>query len=118
MKLLIEIGIEEIPHWMIPAALTQLAAFDLLGAEVHVDATPRRLVLQGSGLPEKTPNTEEVLLGPAPPTGFSGGPPMDKASEGWIKKNKLHIDQVYIIETEKGRRWGATKRLEGRRAID
>ena len=42
MNFLLEIGTEEIPHWMIPAALKQLAAFDLLGAEAQrrCDAAP------------------------------------------------------------------------------
>ncbi len=46
MNFLLEIGTEEIPHWMIPGALKQLAALDLLGAAPLVDATPRRLVVQ------------------------------------------------------------------------
>ncbi len=32
MNFLLEIGTEEIPHWMIPGALIQLAAMDLFGA--------------------------------------------------------------------------------------
>jgi glycyl-tRNA synthetase beta subunit len=42
---LLEIGSEEIPHWMIPSAMKQLAEkLDLFGAIPTVDATPRRLV--------------------------------------------------------------------------
>ena len=33
MNFLLEIGTEEIPHWMIPGALKQLATLDLLGAD-------------------------------------------------------------------------------------
>jgi glycyl-tRNA synthetase beta subunit len=43
---LLEIGTEEIPHWMIPAALRQVAAMNLFGAAIEVDATPRRLVVR------------------------------------------------------------------------
>ena len=32
MNLLLEIGTEEIPHWMIPGALAQLEKLDLFGA--------------------------------------------------------------------------------------
>jgi glycyl-tRNA synthetase beta subunit len=54
MNFLLEIGTEEIPHWMIPGALKQLASLDLFGVEPRVDATPRRLVVQASGLPDRT----------------------------------------------------------------
>ena len=71
---LLEIGTEEIPHWMIPGALAQLAKLDLLGATPNVDATPRRLVVQASGLPERTPDSEQVVKGPPITAG-------DKAAE-------------------------------------
>ncbi len=54
MNFLLEIGTEEIPHWMIPGALKQLAAMNLFGASLPVDATPRRLVVRADGLPERT----------------------------------------------------------------
>ena len=47
---LLEIGTEEIPHWMVPGALEQLAKLDLFGATVHVDATSRRLTVWASGV--------------------------------------------------------------------
>ena len=36
MNFLLEIGSEEIPHWMIPGALIQLAAMELFGATAEV----------------------------------------------------------------------------------
>ena len=39
LDFLLEIGTEEIPHWMIPGALAQLAKLDLLGATPSVEAT-------------------------------------------------------------------------------
>src|SRR5271169_3811248 len=77
--LLLEIGTEEIPHWMIPGALAQLQKLDLLGATPRVDATPRRLVVQASGVPERTPDREEILKGPPVASG-------DKAAAGFAKK--------------------------------
>src|ERR1700692_1611117 len=56
LDFLLEIGTEEIPHWMIPGAIEQLAKIDLLEASPRVDATPRRLVVQASGVPEKQPD--------------------------------------------------------------
>jgi glycyl-tRNA synthetase beta chain len=75
----LEIGTEEIPHWMIPGALEQLAKLDLLGPAPRVDATPRRLAVRASGLPERTPDREQVVKGPPLTAG-------DKAAEGFAKK--------------------------------
>src|SRR6266849_5206885 len=64
---------------MIPGALEQLAKLDLLGATLRVDATPRRLVVRASGLPEYTPDREQVVKGPPLTAG-------DKAAEGFARK--------------------------------
>jgi glycyl-tRNA synthetase beta chain len=79
LPFLLEIGTEEIPHSMIPSALEQLSKFDLLGATPQVDATPRRLVVRAAGLPELTPDREQIVKGPPLAAG-------DKAAEGFAKK--------------------------------
>lgn len=79
LDFLLEIGTEEIPHWMIPGALAQLTKVDLLGATPRVDATPRRLVVRAEGLPERTPDSEQIVKGPPITAG-------DKAAEGFAKK--------------------------------
>ena len=79
LDFLLEIGTEEIPHWMIPGALAQLSKLDLLGAAPSVDATPRRLVVRAEGLPERTPDAEQIVKGPPITAG-------DKAAEGFAKK--------------------------------
>ncbi len=79
LEFLLEIGTEEIPHWMIPSALAQLAKLDLFGGEVTVDATPRRLVVRATGIPERTPDREQVVKGPPITAG-------DKAAEGFARK--------------------------------
>ena len=69
LPLLFEIGTEEIPDWMIPKALENLRMlFEKLEVPhdtVTLDATPRRLVLRAEGLPEKQPDREEKVQGPA-----------------------------------------------------
>jgi glycyl-tRNA synthetase beta chain len=62
MNLLLEIGCEEIPDWMIPAALDYLKSH-FPGAQA--DATPRRLALRVTGLPEREADREELVQGPA-----------------------------------------------------
>jgi glycyl-tRNA synthetase beta chain len=69
LAFLLEIGTEEIPDWMIPPALENLRALftEAAGGEfaAAVDATPRRLVLRATGLPEKQADVAKKVAGPA-----------------------------------------------------
>jgi len=69
LPFLLEIGTEEIPDWMIPPALENLRALftEAAGGEFGavVDATPRRLVLRATGLPEKQADIAKKVAGPA-----------------------------------------------------
>lgn len=69
LPFLLEIGAEEIPDWMIPGALESMgslfAGLNIPAENVKLDATPRRLVLRAEGLPEKLPDAEERMMGPA-----------------------------------------------------
>lgn len=90
MNFLLEIGTEEIPHWMIPGALAQLAKLDLFGATPRVDATPRRLVVRAEGLPERTPDQVQVVKGPP----ISAG---EKAAAGFAKKQGVELPAMEKI---------------------
>ena len=79
LPFLLEIGTEEIPDWMIPAALASLRVLfeklDIAHDSVTMDATPRRLVLRAEGLPARQADSEERVLGPAksaPPKAVAG----------------------------------------------
>ncbi len=87
MNFLLEIGTEEIPHWMIPGALSQLAKLDLFGATPKVDATPRRLVVRAEGLPDRTPDQEQLVKGPP----ISAG---EKAALGFAKKQGVDFSAM------------------------
>ena len=69
LPFLLEIGTEEIPDWMIPNALENLRLLfeklEIPHDTVTLDATPRRLVLRAEGLPERQPDREERIQGPA-----------------------------------------------------
>ncbi|MEI9812256.1 MAG: glycine--tRNA ligase subunit beta [Acidobacteriota bacterium] len=87
LDLLLEIGTEEIPHWMVPGALEQISKWDLFGAKLTVDATARRLTVRASGLPERTPDSEQVVKGPPLTSG-------DKAAEGFAKKQGADVSAL------------------------
>ena len=107
LDFLLEIGTEEIPHWMIPGALAQLAKLDLLGATPRVDATPRRLVVRAEGLPERTPDSEVTVKGPPITAG-------DKAAEGFAKKQGADA----LALRKAGNYYELVKSIPGRAARD
>jgi glycyl-tRNA synthetase beta chain len=107
MNFLLEIGTEEIPHWMIPGALKQLAAMNLFGAAVQVDATPRRLVVRASGVPERTPDEEQIIKGPP----ISAG---DKAAGGFARKQGVDLSAM----TKVGDYYELRKLVPGRAVRD
>jgi glycyl-tRNA synthetase beta chain len=72
MNLLLEIGSEEIPDWMIPSALEYLGSHF---PHSTTDATSRRLTLRVANLPEREPDRDELVQGPslsAPPQAIQG----------------------------------------------
>jgi glycyl-tRNA synthetase beta chain len=107
MNFLLEIGTEEVPHWMIPSALDQLAKFEVLGEPLLVDATPRRLVLKATDVPERTPDEQQIVKGPP----ISAG---DKAAAGFAKKQGVELSAMQKV----GDYYELVKHVPGRRAID
>ncbi|MEO8052292.1 MAG: glycine--tRNA ligase subunit beta [Acidobacteriota bacterium] len=107
MNFLLEIGTEEIPHWMIPGALIQLAAMDLFGAIPEVDATPRRLVVRATNVVPKTPNQELTVTGPP----ISAG---EKAAAGFARRQQ--VDPSSLVQI--GDYYGLHKKTPGRDVRD
>src|SRR5579871_4810350 len=107
LDFLLEIGTEEIPHWMIPGALKQLEVLDLLGAKPRVDATPRRLVVMASAVPERTPDQEQILKGPP----LSAG---DRAAAGFAKKQGVELSAL----VKSGEYYELRKTVAGRSAVE
>jgi glycyl-tRNA synthetase beta chain len=107
LDFLLEIGSEEIPHWMIPSALKQLAQMNLFGATPQVDATPRRLVVRATGLPDRTPDEEQIIKGPP----ISAG---DKAVAGFAKKQGVDLAAM----TKAGDYYELRKLVPGRSTLE
>ncbi len=111
LPLLLEIGTEEIPDWMIPTALENLRlSFEKLAIpheSVRLDATPRRLVLRVEGLPLKQEDSEERVLGPA-----KSAPP--KAVEGFARKQGIQPEDMTVESTGKGEYYVYLKKVPGR----
>jgi glycyl-tRNA synthetase beta chain len=101
---LLEIGVEEIPDWMIEPALADLrakfqSAFGAFGGtSIRMEATPRRLVLIARDLIEQAPDVENVVQGPY----LSAGP---GAANGFAKKNGTTVDKLATTTDAKGERY-------------
>ena len=80
---------------------------DLLGATPSVDATPRRLVVRAQGLPERTPDSEQIVKGPPITAG-------DKAAEGFAKKQGADASAL----RKAGNYYELVKKVSGRAALD
>jgi glycyl-tRNA synthetase beta chain len=115
LPFLLEIGSEEIPDWMIPGALESLRLnFEKLAIpheSVTMDATPRRLVLRADGLPERQPDSEERVLGPA-----KSAPA--QAVAGFARKHGVGVEQLATEATPKGEYYSLARKVKGRAIKD
>jgi len=119
MNLLLEIGCEEIPDWILAGALEYLdgAIGDLIKqrqlgeAALRTDATPRRLVVRGEGLLEREPDTEERVWGPA-----KSAP--QAAVAGFAKKQGLTADQLEVVSDGKTEKYSFIRKTQGKAAVE
>ncbi|MHC4389851.1 MAG: glycine--tRNA ligase subunit beta [Planctomycetota bacterium] len=123
--LLLELGVEESPAGYIPGALSYLASATeaalkdshLEFTRVRTTATPRRLVVSVTDLPQEQPPREEVVAGPPESVAFKDGEPTP-AGKGFAKKNGIDASALFVEETPKGRYVFANKRTEGQPTSD
>lgn len=115
LPFLLEIGTEEIPDWMIPGALENLK--ELCAAAIPqikdatLDATPRRLVLRASNVPERQADSEELVSGPP-----KSAPP--KAVEGFARKMGVKVEDLKVKVNSKGEYYTYLRQIEGRKLKD
>src|SRR4051794_26141232 len=102
MNLLLEIGCEEIPDWLLAGALEHLSSSiaslvkdrQLGEVTVRTDATPRRLVVRVKGLLEREPDSEERVWGPA-----KAAP--EAAVAGFAKKQGIKPEDLEVVSDGK-----------------
>src|ERR1700674_1682661 len=125
VELLFEVGCEEIPAGMLPKAEEELRAnieklltaenlFD--GVSVETFSAPRRLTAWARGLLAKQADVEIEVTGPpkAEPYDSVGAP--TRAAHSFAEKQRVHVNDLYLIQTPKGE-YLATKQInEGRTA--
>jgi len=111
LPLLVEIGTEEIPDWMIPGALESLRLLfeklEIPHESLRLDATPRRLVLRAEGVVEKQADSEERVLGPAKSAPV-------QAVAGFARKQGVRPEDLATETTPKGEYYSFVKKVRGR----
>jgi glycyl-tRNA synthetase beta chain len=125
LPLLIEIGTEEIPDWMIRSAVSNfremverlLAEQKLGGRTVLADATPRRIALIAEDVLASQADREELVIGPPKAAAYKNGLPTG-AAIGFAKKNGVEVDALRIENTPKGEYIAVLKKVAGRPAKD
>lgn len=112
---LLEIGVEEVPDWMIVPALADLrarwqvafGAFE--SSALIVDATPRRLVLLAKEMAAQAADVETVMPGPY----LSAG---NAAAEGFARKWNTSVADLATMQDAKGERYIFHQRVKGQTA--
>jgi glycyl-tRNA synthetase beta chain len=117
MNLLLEIGAEEIPDWMLPGALEYLSTaigslleqHRLGQTSVRTDATPRRLVVRSEGILARQQDSEERVWGPA-----KSAP--EAAVAGFAKKQGVEVSQLEVLSDGKAEKYSYLRKVPGRGA--
>ena len=121
MRLLFEIGMEELPARFLNQALSDLKSnletklnnerikFD----EIKTYGTPRRLVLDVQNLAENQEDLDLVNMGPAKSVAYVNGE-ISRAGLGFAKSQGVEPEQLEIISTPKGEYIAARKFMKGR----
>jgi glycyl-tRNA synthetase beta chain len=114
LPFLFELGVEEIPHWMIEPALADLDrlfkeflsqhGFD--AASIQLDGTPRRLVLR-TELSERQADRDELVMGPP----LKAGP---GAAQGFARRNNTAVESLSVETTPKGEYYALRRTVVGR----
>src|SRR5437762_5892311 len=125
VELLFEVGCEEIPAGMLPKAEEELRTNieKLLTAESLADgvavetfSTPRRLTAWVRGLPVKQADIETEVTGPPKSVAYDSVGAPTRAAQSFAEKQRVHVSDLYLVETSKGEYLAAKQAKLGRTA--
>jgi len=122
---LLEIGCEEIPGWMLPAAEASLkvllekelgARGLLLGDPVQTYSTPRRLVACCQRLRAAEPDRVSEVVGPPVSVAYTPEGKPTRAAESFAAKQGVPVKSLKRVKTPKGEYVAARSEQKGRSA--
>ena len=110
MNFLFEIGLEELPAQYVDKAEkdlkkiieNELKAERIKFSEIESFSTPRRVTALIKDLAEKQDDLDKKSVGPSVEIAYKDGQ-LTKAGEGFVKSQGATIDDIKIIENEKGK---------------
>ena len=122
----LEIGVEEMPARFLPLLDRELAdRFSALLSEAGLEhgrvvtaSTPRRLVVDITGLADVQKTEEIVVSGPPARIALDADGNPTKAGLGFAKSQHVDFDQVYVEKTDKGEYLALKKTVGGRSAAE
>ncbi len=118
----LEIGTEEIPAAFLPKAMAdlenlvkrELESARIAHGQVRTLATPRRLALHVNDMAGRQPDADVTATGPARKVAFDAEGKPTRAAEGFARGQGVDVNELTVVETEKGEYVAVTKRLVGR----
>ena len=121
LKLLFEIGIEEVPARFLPQTIENLknlagqrfAENGIPFGAITVFATPRRLALLAEDLPENQPDRVREVFGPPEKIAFDKDGNPSKALAGFARGLGLKPEQLVVKEKNSGRYMAAVLEEKG-----
>ena len=125
VELLFEIGCEEIPAGMLRKAEEELrtniekllTAENLFeGVSVETFSAPRRLVAWASGLLAKQADVEIEVTGPPKSVAYDSVGAPTRAALSFAEKQRVHVSDLYLVQTPKGDYLAAKQTKLGRTA--
>src|SRR5229473_2830868 len=125
VELLFEVGCEEIPAGMLPKAEEELRTnigklliaenlFD--GVSVETFSTPRRLTAWVQGLRAKQADVEMEVTGPPKSVAYDSVGAPTRAALSFAEKQRVHVNDLYLVPTPKGEYLAAKQMKLGRTA--
>jgi len=120
-ELFLEIGTEEIPAAFLPKAMSDLSEMIKKALEearvsygdIVTLSTPRRLVLRVADVAERQEDQVLEKLGPARKVAFDEKGQPTKAALGFAASQGVRVEDLFIVETEKGEYVSVRKTLTG-----
>lgn len=121
MNFLFEIGLEELPAQYVDKAEkdlkkiieNELKAERIKFSEIESFSTPRRVTAIIKDLAEKQDDLDKKSVGPSVEIAYKEGQ-LTKAGEGFVKSQGATIDDIKIIENEKGKYISIEKFVAGK----
>src|SRR5260370_19251891 len=94
--------------------LTGESLFD--GVSVETFSAPRRLTAWISGLRPKQPDVETEVTGPPKSVAYDSVGAPTRAAQSFAEKQRVHVSDLYLVQTPKAEDLAATQAKLGRTA--